>query len=78
MHDALPQIEALGVRLVGMAPETPDKAMVTAERHCLQIDILNDAGNLVSERLGLVFELPEVLRPLYQNLGIDILRTMAT
>ncbi len=72
LHDALPQIEALGARLVGMAPETPDKAMVTAERHCLQIDILNDAGNLVSERLGLVFELPEVLRPLYQSLGIDV------
>lgn len=72
LHDAVPQIEALGARLVGMAPETPDMAMATAERHRLRIDILNDAGNLVSERLGLVFDLPEVLRPLYRNLGIEI------
>jgi len=72
LHDALPQIEASGARLVGMAPETPDNAMATAERHRIRIDILSDAGNRVAERLGLVYELPEVLRPIYQGLGIDI------
>lgn len=72
LHDALPQIEAQGARLVGMAPETPDMATETAERHRIHIDILSDAGNLVAERLGLVFELPEVLRPIYQKLGIDV------
>jgi len=72
LHDALPQIEASGARLVGMAPETPDNAMATAERHRIRIDILSDAGNRVAKRLGLVFELPEVLRPIYRGLGIDI------
>lgn len=72
LHDTLPQIEKQGARLVGLTPETPDKAMQTAERHRMRIDILSDAGNRVSERLGLVFELPEVLRPIYQNLGIDL------
>ena len=72
LQDALPQIEARGARLVGMSPETPDKAAETAERHRIAIDILNDAGNRVSERLGLVFELPEALRPIYQGLGIDL------
>jgi len=72
LHDALPQIEAHGARLVGMAPETPDNAMATAERHRIRIDILSDAGNRVAKRLGLVFELPEVLRPIYRGLGIDI------
>jgi peroxiredoxin len=72
LHDSLPQIEARGARLVGMTPETPDNAMATAERHRLGIDILSDAHNRVAERLGLVFELPEYLRPIYQGLGIDI------
>ena len=72
LSEALPEIEARGARLVGMAPETPDKAMDTAERHRIRIDILSDAGNRVVERLGLVFELPEALRPVYQGLGIDI------
>ncbi len=71
-HDALPQIEASGARLVGMAPETPDHASTTAEKNGLAIDILSDSGNRVAEKLGLVFDLPEALRPIYQKIGIDI------
>ncbi|MEO6974377.1 MAG: peroxiredoxin-like family protein [Gallionella sp.] len=72
LHDALLQIEASGARLVGMAPETPDKAATTAEQNDLAIDILSDSGNRVAEKLGLVFELPEALRPIYQKFGIDL------
>ena len=72
LHDALPGIEQRGARLVGMAPETPDNAVDTAQRHDLRIDILSDAGNRVAERLGLVFELPESLRSIYAGLGIDL------
>ena len=72
LHDALPDIEARGARLVGMSPEMPDKAILSEQRNELAIDILNDSGNLVSEQLGLVFELPEVLRPIYTQFGLDI------
>jgi peroxiredoxin len=72
LHEALPAIEARGARLVGMSPELPDKAMATAERAGLAIDILSDLGNTVSERLGLVFDLPMELRPIYEKFGIDI------
>ena len=71
-HDALPDIESRGARLVGLTPETPDKALLTAERNELAIDILSDSGNRVSEQIGLVFELPEVLRPIYEKFGTDI------
>lgn len=66
------EIEAFGARLLGMAPETPDKALSTAERNGISIDILSDAGNQVAEGLGLVFELPLALRPIYEKFGIDI------
>jgi peroxiredoxin len=69
---ALPEIESRGARLMGMAPETPDKALSTAERHGIGIDILSDAGNRIAEQLGLVFELPQALRPIYEKLGIDL------
>jgi peroxiredoxin len=72
LHDALPQIEAQGARLVGMAPETPDKAMESAERNELTIDILSDQGNEIAQQLGLVFELPQALRPIYEKIGIDL------
>lgn len=72
LHDALPEIEARGARLLGMAPETPDNAMDTATRHDLAIDILSDAGNQVSEQLGLVFTLPHALRENYAKIGLDL------
>lgn len=72
LHRALPEIESRGARLVGMSPETPDKAMSTAERHEIAIDILSDAGNKVSEQMGLVFELPQALRPIYEKFGTDL------
>ena len=72
LHDVLPQIEARGARLIGMAPETPDRAQTTAENHQMPIDILSDKGNRVAEQLGLVFELPEALRSIYQKIGIDV------
>lgn len=70
--DVLPQIKALGAQLVGMAPETPEKAAETGGKNGAEFDILSDTGNVVSEKLGLVFELPESLRPIYKQFGIDI------
>jgi peroxiredoxin len=43
------------------------------ERHGIAIDILSDAGNKVAEQLGLVFELPQALRPLYEKFGTDLI-----
>lgn len=72
LADALPEIEVTGARLVGMAPETPDHAQDTATRHNIDIEILSDAGNSVSEQFGLVFSLAEELRPIYLGAGLDI------
>jgi peroxiredoxin len=66
------EIESHGATLVGMAPETPDRALSTAERAGIAIDILSDSGNRVAEQMGLVFELPQALRPIYEKFGIDI------
>lgn len=70
--DILPEIRAQGAQLVGLAPETPDRAAETSSKHGAAFDILSDAGNQVSDKLGLVFELPERVRPLYKQFGIDI------
>jgi peroxiredoxin len=72
LHDVLPEIEARGARLVAVTPETPDKAMSTAERNEIAIDILSDTGNRVAEQMGLVFELPQALRSIYEKIGIDV------
>ncbi len=72
LHQVLPEIKKRGAQLVAMSPETPEKAEQTSKRNEIDIDILSDSGNRVSAQLGLVFELPEELRPIYEKFGIDI------
>ncbi len=67
--DALREFQARGVNLVAMAPELPDRSLEFAESNHLSIDILSDTCNRISEQLGLVFELPQALRPIYEKSG---------
>ncbi|MDX8398848.1 MAG: peroxiredoxin-like family protein [Gallionellaceae bacterium] len=72
LHGVQKEIESHGATLVGLAPETPDRALSTAERAGIDFDILSDSANRVAESMGLVFELPEALRQIYEKFGIDL------
>jgi peroxiredoxin len=58
----LPEIAALGARLVAISPQLPDESLSTAEANELTFDILSDVGNNVARTFGLVYALPEELR----------------
>ena len=72
LQQRLPEIEDLGASLVAIAPELPTKAEATQAKNELTHEVLSDVGNAVSKKFGLVFELPEEIRELYQTMGIDI------
>ena len=72
LQAALPEIEAKGATLVAISPETPDASLSTKEKNELSFQVLSDRGNVLARQLGLVFALPESLRPIYRNFGIDI------
>ena len=57
---------------MAIAPETPDNSLSTQEKNDLSFEVLSDIGNQVARELGLVFTLPEYLRPVYQSFGIDV------
>ncbi len=59
---ALPEMAALGARLVAISPQLPDGSLSTAETNELTFDVLSDVGNTVARRFGLVYALPEELR----------------
>jgi peroxiredoxin len=59
---ALPEMVALGARLVAISPQLPDRSLSTAETNELTFDVLSDVGNTVARRFGLVYALPEELR----------------
>ena len=72
LQDRLPEIEALGARLVAITPETPDNALSTQEKNEIGFDVLSDDGNRVASAFGLSFRLPEAIVDLYKGFGIDL------
>ncbi len=58
----LPEITALGGRLIAISPQLPDGSLSTAEANKLTFDVLSDIGNRVARFFGLVWALPEELR----------------
>ena len=59
---ALPQITALGARLVAISPQLPEQSLSTAQADELTFYVLSDVGNQAARRFGLVYALPEELR----------------
>ncbi|OIO67769.1 MAG: alkyl hydroperoxide reductase [Zetaproteobacteria bacterium CG12_big_fil_rev_8_21_14_0_65_55_1124] len=72
LQAALPAIEAAGGRLIAIAPETAAYAGEIRDKGNLTFPLLQDKDNAVSRRYGLVFTLPETLRPIYEAFGIDL------
>lgn len=68
----LPQIQTYGATLIAISPETPDHSLSTVEKNELLFEVLSDVGNQVARQFGLVYTLPEIIRPIYHNFGIDL------
>ncbi|MPW28010.1 redoxin domain-containing protein [Agarivorans sp. B2Z047] len=68
----LPQIKALGASLVAITPELPDASLSTAEKNELEFQVLSDENAEYAKSLGIVFALPEELRPIYSSFGIEV------
>ncbi len=68
----LTQIKQAGASLVAITPELPDASLSTSEKNSLDFKILSDVEANYARTLGLVFTLPEALRPIYANFGIHI------
>jgi peroxiredoxin len=68
----LPRIKDFGGTLVAVSPATPDNSLSTAEKNSLTFEVLSDVGNRVARQFGIVFQLPEDLRPIYGGFGINV------
>ena len=72
LQTRLPEIRALGATLIGISPETPDKAMAAIDEHQLDFEVLSDIGNKTARQYGLLFTVYEEMRPLYLKWGLDV------
>lgn len=72
LQHALPEIEAAGGQLVAISPNLPDTSLSSVEKHHLTFEVLSDVGNKIARKFGLVFNLSEDIRRVYQKFGHDI------
>jgi peroxiredoxin len=72
LQKMLPEIQANGGTLVAISPENTDNSLSPVEKNQLSFEGLSDAGNQVAHQFGLVFTVPEILRPIYQQFCIDL------
>lgn len=70
--EALPRIEAAGAVLVAVTPERAERASETVRDDGIAFPVVIDEGHRFAEALGLAFALPDELRPLYREIGIDL------
>lgn len=72
LQKRLPEITAMGAQLIAISPQTPDKSLDQITNSKLSFEVLSDVGNTLAKECGLVFTLPESLRPIYTAWQIDI------
>ena len=72
LQNRLPDIAAAGGQLIAISPQVPDKSVDQISNSKLTFDVLSDIGNKLAKECGLVFTLPESLRPIYKAWEIDI------
>ncbi len=72
LQNRLADIQATGAQLIAISPQTPDKSSDQINTSKLTFDVLSDSSNKLAKQCGLVFTLPESLRPVYAAWELDI------
>ncbi len=72
LQNHLGELESTGAKLVAISPEKPDDSLTALEKFKLAFEVLHDENNALARKLGLVFEVPNELVPIYKEWDIDI------
>jgi hypothetical protein len=57
---------------VVITPKLPAETLTTTETRCLKFAVLSDTGNKYARKLGIVWKIPESLRPVFKRMGNDL------
>jgi peroxiredoxin len=68
----LPKLQARGIQLVAISPQTPDNSLTTAQKNALDFSVLSDTGLVAAKAFGLDFSLSPQLAEIYRGFGIDV------
>ena len=65
-------IKKYGATLVAITPQLFESSHSQIEKQGITFDLLSDPGNNYAARLGLRFKLPDDLKAVYLDFGIDL------
>ncbi|MDX8411739.1 MAG: peroxiredoxin-like family protein [Mariprofundaceae bacterium] len=68
----MPQVRSLGANLVSVSPNLRQRLADFASDNPFSFAMLSDEDNRVAQDYGLVFQLADELRPIYEQFGIDL------
>jgi peroxiredoxin len=70
--ELLPQVQAAGVSLVAISPQTPHQASLMHHQHKLKFPLLCDKGNQVARQFGLVYRVPDYQQQVYRRSFVNL------
>ena len=72
MEQAHAEIKALKASLLMVSPQTEEHSQAFVKEKRMSMELLSDTGNQVAEKYGLVYTVPEYLKKVYIQFGIDL------
>ena len=72
-----PDLEARGVRLVAVSPQTPDGSLSMQQKNELAFTVVSDPGNRIAGQLGILTGPSEEARAAQLQLGLDLTKVNA-
>ena len=55
-----------------VSSKSPDISLSTKEKHELKFTVLSDLGNKYAHELGIVYQQPDEMRPIFKQIGNDL------
>jgi len=71
-QQALPEIKEKGAQLIAVSPQTPDNTLSQKEKEELDFELLSDQNGETTADYEVLFEVPAVVKEVYQSFGLDI------
>ena len=76
-QELLPQLGAIGARLVAISPQSPDESLSTVEKAALEFTVLSDPGARLADRMGIAFDQADDVLAAQRTLGLDLTKVNA-
>ncbi|WP_178022197.1 peroxiredoxin-like family protein [uncultured Paenibacillus sp.] len=75
----LPQIEAIGGRLIAVSPQSPDNTLTQKEKEDLQFQVLSDTNGLTAAAYNILYDVPDYIQDIFLNkFNLDLAEYNAT